>query len=80
MPWVRSSGSERSREMTREPSQARESGKKDQALARNRLGKFLGYDRKPAVKMKSWGAKYMAWLDGVRFDELGSHPKHQGRL
>jgi transposase len=67
--WVPSEAHEALRDITR----ARESAKKDETRARNRLSKFLlRHDRKPKRKMTKWSARYMDWLDGVRFSNHGS--------
>jgi len=52
---------------------AREAAKKDQLRARHRVKKLLlRHGRKPAKTLPSWGAAYMAWLQGVKFKEYGT--------
>ena len=67
--WVPTREHEALRDLVR----AREAAKKDQLRARHRLSKFLlRYGRRPAVRKTPWGAAYMVWLEGVRFDEFAA--------
>ena len=57
--WVPDQGSEALRDLVR----AREAAKQDQLRARHRLGKFLlRTGRRPALGVKAWTEKYMAWV------------------
>lgn len=67
--WVPSREHEALRDLVR----ARESAKKDQLRARHRLSKFLlRHGCKPGVRMTSWSARYMVWLEGVKFTEFAA--------
>jgi transposase len=65
--WVPDADSEALRDLVR----AREAAKQDQLRARHRLSKFLlRTGRRPAVGMKAWTERYMAWVRQVRFERL----------
>jgi transposase len=67
--WVPDKAHEALRDLVR----ARESAKKDQTRARNRLSKFLlRHGRKPSTRMTVWRSAHVQWLDGLRFEEFGS--------
>ncbi len=67
--WVPS----RSHEALRSLVRVREGAKKDQLRARNQLTKFLLYmGRKPKETIPRWKTAYMAWLDGLRFEDAAS--------
>jgi transposase len=67
--WVPSKEHEALRDLVR----AREAAKKDQLRARHRLSKFLlRHGRKPLVRMTSWSARHMVWLEGVKFNEFAA--------
>lgn len=67
--WVPSKEHEALRDLVR----AREAAKKDQLRARHRLSKFLlRHGRKPSVRMTSWSARHMVWLEGVKFTEFAA--------
>jgi len=67
--WVPSKDHEALRDLVR----AREAAKKDQLRARHRLSKFLlRHGRKPDVRMTSWSARHMVWLEGVKFTEFAA--------
>jgi transposase len=64
--WVPDEDSEALRDLVR----AREAAKQDQLRARHRLGKFLlRTGRRPAVGMKAWTERYMAWVRQVHFEQ-----------
>jgi transposase len=64
--WVPDGDSEALRDLVR----AREAAKQDQLRARHRLGKFLlRTGRRPAVGMKAWTERYMAWVRQVHFEQ-----------
>jgi transposase len=63
--WVPDAAHEALRDVVR----ARESGKKDQLRARNRLGKFLlRHGRRPPTKMHAWTQAHLAWVKTVHFE------------
>src|SRR5713226_4172996 len=48
---------------------ARESAKKDQLRARNRLGKFLlRQGRRPPTAMQAWTQRHLTWVKTVHFE------------
>jgi transposase len=64
--WVPDGDSEALRDLVR----AREAAKQDQLRARHRLSKFLlRTGRRPAVGMKAWTERYMAWVRQVHFEQ-----------
>lgn len=64
--WVPNGDSEALRDLVR----AREAAKQDQLRARHRLSKFLlRTGRRPAVGMKAWTERYMAWVRQVHFEQ-----------
>ena len=66
--WVPDAAHEAMRDLVR----ARESAKKDQLRARNRLSKFLlRHGRRPADKMTPWSDRHMRWLRQVHFEQFG---------
>jgi transposase len=62
--WVPDAAHEALRDLVR----ARESAKKDQLRARNRLGKFLlRHGRRPPTKMHAWTQAHLGWVKTVHF-------------
>jgi len=62
--WVPDEGSEALRDLVRQ----REAAKQDQLRAKHRLTKFLlRTGRRPPQGMKAWTARYMEWLQQVRY-------------
>jgi transposase len=60
-------------EAMRDLVRAREAAKKDQLRARHRLSKFLlRHGRRPPADIKGWSAKYLNWVQTVRFEEAAS--------
>lgn len=72
---------DRSHEALRDLVRARESAKKDQEVARHRLGKFLLRNGiyKPA-KMTSWTQKHVLWVKTLRFEEKSQEVVFQDYL
>ena len=67
--WVPDAAHEALRDLVR----ARETAKKDQLRARQRLGKFLlRQGRRPATKMTPWTQQHLAWVKQLHF-EHGAH-------
>jgi transposase len=65
--WVPDAAHEALRDLVR----ARESAKKDQLRARNRLSKFLlRHGRRPTDKMTPWSDRHMRWLRQVHFEQF----------
>jgi transposase len=63
--WVPDAAHEALRDVVR----ARESAKKDQLHARNRLGKFLlRQGRRPPTGMHAWTQAHLAWVKTVHFE------------
>jgi transposase len=63
--WVPDGDSEALRDLVR----TREAAKQDQLRARHRLSKFLlRTGRRPAVGMKAWTERYMAWVRQIQFE------------
>jgi transposase len=63
--WVPDAAHEALRDVVR----ARESAKKDQLRARNRLGKFLlRQGRRPPTGMHAWTQAHLAWVKTVHFE------------
>jgi transposase len=63
--WVPDEAHEALRDVVR----ARESAKKDQLRARNRLGKFLlRQGRRPPTRMHAWTQAHLAWVKTVHFE------------
>src|SRR6266568_2473263 len=63
--WVPDGDSEALRDLVR----TREAAKQDQLRARHRLSKFLlRAGRRPAVGMKAWTERYMAWVRQIQFE------------
>jgi transposase len=64
--WVPDEGSEALRDLVR----AREAAKQDQLRARHRLSKFLlRTGRRPAMGLKAWTERYLAWVQQVHFSQ-----------
>jgi transposase len=62
--WVPDEDSEALRDLVRQ----REAAKQDQLRARHRLTKFLlRTGRRPALGLKAWTERYMAWLEQIRY-------------
>ena len=65
--WVPDAAHEALRDLVR----ARESAKKDQLRARNRLSKFLlRHGRRPTDKMTPWSDRHLRWLRQIHFDQF----------
>ena len=65
--WVPDAAHEALRDLVR----ARESAKKDQLRARNRLSKFLlRHGTRPTDKMTPWSDRHMRWLRKVHFEQF----------
>ena len=63
--WVPDAAHEALRDVVR----ARESAKKDQLRARNRLSKFLlRHGRRPPTGMHAWTQAHLAWVKTVHFE------------
>jgi transposase len=63
--WVPDAAHEALRDVVR----ARESAKKDQLRARNRLGKFLlRHGRRPPTRMHAWTQAHLTWVKTVHFE------------
>jgi transposase len=63
--WVPDAAHEALRDVVR----ARESAKKDQLRARNRLGKFLlRHGRRPPTGMHAWTQAHLTWVKTVHFE------------
>jgi transposase len=66
--WVPDEGSEALRDLVR----AREAAKQDQLRARHRLSKFLlRTGRRPAMGLKAWTERYLAWVQQIHFSQPG---------
>jgi transposase len=64
--WVPDEDSEALRDLVRQ----REAAKQDQLRARHRLTKFLlRTGRRPALGLKAWTERYMAWLEQIRYTQ-----------
>lgn len=65
--WVPDAAHEALRDLVR----ARESAKKDQLRARNRLSKFLlRHGERPSSKMTAWSDRYLRWLRQIHFEQF----------
>jgi transposase len=71
--WVPDEASEALRDLVR----AREAAKQDQLRARHRLTKFLlRTGRRPPLGVKAWTARYVEWVEKVRY----THPAQEATL
>src|ERR1022692_1537744 len=71
--WVPDEASEALRDLVR----AREAAKQDELRARHRLTKFLlRTGQRPPLGVKAWTARYMEWVQQVRY----THPAREATL